>query len=74
MTLSNSQFSVLQKSRACHKGINILRFFKRAQRAYLYECVIAQFANKLQSKRTKKLTEHFTCFQQSFFDQDFEQA
>ena len=46
VTLSNSQFSGLQKTRAHNKGINLLRFFKRAQQSYLLECVICKFANR----------------------------
>ena len=40
VALSNSQFSDLQKTRTHNKGINPLRFFKRAQRAYLNEFII----------------------------------
>ena len=39
VTLSNSHFSDLQKTRVHNKGINILRFFKRPQSSYLHECM-----------------------------------
>ena len=46
VTLSNSQFSGFQKTRVHNKGISLLRFFKRAQRGYLYEFAICKFANR----------------------------
>ena len=46
VTLSNSQFFGFQKTRVHNKVISLLRFFKRAQRGYLYEFAICKFANR----------------------------
>ena len=46
LTLINSQLSGLQMTRTHNKGINLLTFFKRAQRGYSFECVIYKFTNR----------------------------